>query len=160
VEVAFPQVVRPTRLGQERFGILKAPWPCINPERDALPGETAFRIHRETRPTDEALALDGAEQPRTPKERTQTLGGDGTSPPPAQPLNRRASALSLLTMPPVGRRVKRCEARGRLRLHVFSWLGLLKLAICPAPLHCALGCNPMLPGLALLTMERLDVSVA
>ena len=134
-----------------------APLPFINPDRDALPGETACRIHIETLHTDEAIAIDGTEKLRTPKELTQTLGVDGTSPQPAQHLNRRASARSLLAMPPVGRRIKRFDERGMLILHVFSCVCLLKLEICQAQLHFALGFNQILPGLALLNMEWLDV---
>ena len=47
-----------------------------------------------------------------------------------------------------------------LILHVFSRLSLLELPIRQAQLHFKLGFNHVLPGLALLDVERLEVSVS
>jgi hypothetical protein len=62
-------------------------------------------------------------------------------------------------MGPVGRRVKSCNEGRMLIVHVFSRVGWLKVIISAAQLHLDLGCNHVLPGLALLDMERRHRSV-
>jgi hypothetical protein len=139
---------------------LNAPLAFVNPDRDTLPGEAVFCVDVEALHTDKAIAIDGTQTFGASQELMQTLWLDDTPPEPTQDLHRRTVAIGSIAMLPVWGRMKGFDEGGMLILHVFSRLSLLKLTIRQAQLHFELGFNHVLPGLALLNVARLDVSVS
>ena len=142
--------------GDECLMILDVQLSFVNPDGDTLPCEALFRIEVETLHTDEAIAIDGPQKLGASKELTQTLGLDDTPPEPAENLHGCAMPIDPCAMGPVGRRVKGFDEGRMLILHVFSRVGLLKMGIGEAQLHLKLGFYHVLPGFALLDMERLN----
>ena len=134
--------------GYERRTLCDPPWPCIDPYRDALPGQPLCRVDGEA--LDAATSI-GVHRPQALPPTTEAPQTRGGSAPPAHPsphVHRRPSALGALLMRPVPGGMQGCHARRVAARPLLHRARRCDRDVGQASWHLPRGLQKVLPGLA------------